>query len=70
MNPHSAEEDSAAGKKSRLFKLTKSNDILSSNTVGYFMLNLAKTGTLQAPLPYWMNKHQHRKHSGSWASLS
>lgn len=32
MNPHSAEEDSAAGKKSRLLKLTKSNDILSSNT--------------------------------------
>lgn len=31
MNPHSAEEDSAAGKKSRLFKLTKSHDILSSN---------------------------------------
>lgn len=31
MNPHSAEEGSAAGKKSRLFKLTKSHDILSSN---------------------------------------
>lgn len=30
MNPHSAEEDNAAGKKSKLFKLTKSHEILSS----------------------------------------
>lgn len=34
------------------------------------MLNLAKTSTLQAPLPYWMNKHQDRKCLGSWASLN
>lgn len=27
MNPHSAEEDSTAGKKSKLFKLTKSHEI-------------------------------------------
>lgn len=33
------------------------------------MLNLARTGTLQAPLPYWMNKLQDRKYSSSWASF-
>lgn len=34
------------------------------------MLNLAKTGTLQAPLPYWIKRHQDRKYSDSITSLS
>lgn len=52
MNPHSAEEDSTAGKKSKLFKLTKSHQIVIHNGVGFFMLILAKNGRLQASLQY------------------